>query len=485
MMRMFKAGTLDLISLRAGGLLPRLTLASLLLVSSLHLPPARAQAKAADFAELERIAREELKETATPGAAVAVVSGGRVVFSKGFGVASVETGAPVTPDMLFRLGSTTKMFTGAAACVLAEQGKLKLDAPIGDYARGLAPRLSRLTAHQLLSNTAGVADFAPPFVSHDDSALALMARAWKDDVLFAEPGKIYSYASPGFWLAGYVLEEAGAKPYADVMDEAVFKPAGMSRTTLRPQVAMTYPLAVGHNAQGGRAAVIRPAFNNVAMWPAGSIFSSVEDLARFAVALLHGGMLEGRQALPASLFPALAGRHASMPGEPGAHYGYGLLHFEDRGVRLVMHGGFSRGYGSMIQLAPERDFAVIVLTNRSGETLNRTTAKAKEMFLPLKPEAAAPKKSATQIGKQDAARFVGDYANGEQVWRIFEKDGKLFMQYADEEHALAKTGDDRLSYGDALENDVVFVPGADGRAEYVFTGLYSARRRPVASVPAK
>ena len=319
-MRVFKVGMFDLINLPPVGSLLRLVLASLLLAASSHTP-ARAQAKAADkaadFTELERIVREELKETTTPGAAVAVLSGGRVVFAKGFGVASVETNAPVTTDMLFRLGSTTKMFTGAATYVLAEQGKLKLDAPVGDYAKGLAPKLSRLTAHQLLSNSAGVADFAPPFISHDDSALALMARAWKDDVLFAEPGKVYSYASPGFWLAGYVLEEAGGKPYADVMEEAVFKPVGMNRTTLRPHMAMTYPLAVGHNAQGGKAAIIRPAFNNVAQWPAGSIFSSVEDLSRFVNALLHGGVLEGKQALPASLFPALAGRHVSMPGEPG------------------------------------------------------------------------------------------------------------------------------------------------------------------------
>ena len=73
--------------------------------------------------------------------------------------------------------------------------------------------------------------------------------------------------------------------------------------------------------------------------------------------------------------------YVAMPGEPGVHYGYGLMHFEDRGVRMVMHGGFSRGYGSMIQMAPAQRFAVIVVTNTSGQTLPRTCKTIKKMFL--------------------------------------------------------------------------------------------------------
>ncbi|HEV3471524.1 MAG TPA: serine hydrolase domain-containing protein [Pyrinomonadaceae bacterium] len=437
----------------------------------------RGPESAGDFGELERIIEEELRETRTPGAAVAVISGGRVVFAKGFGVASVETAAPVTPDTLFRLGSTTKMFTGAALVALAGQGKLRLDAPVGDFAEGLAPRLSGLTAHQLLSNQAGVADFAAPFVSHDDAALARMVRGWKDDdALFAGPGRIYSYSSPGFWLAGYVAEEAAGKPYADVMEEVVFRPLGMARTTLRPLVAMTYPLAVGHGVQEGRAVVIRPAFNNVAMWPAGSVYSSANDLSRFALAFLHGGQLEGKQALPASVFEGLSGRHVPLPGGEGVHYGYGLLNFEQRGVRLLMHGGFSRGYGSMLQLAPEHKFAVVVVANASGQTMPRTVEKAREMFLPLKPEAAGAGKKALTVSADDLKKFAGAYVNGPQTWEVVSRDGRLALRRDGSETPLSKTGDLRLSFGDSLEQDLVFVAGPEGRAEYLFDGLYSARR---------
>jgi CubicO group peptidase (beta-lactamase class C family) len=158
-----------------------------------------------------------MAETNTPGAGVGIVSGDRLVFAKGFGVSSVETGAPVTPDMLFRLGSTTKMFTAAALVTLAEEGKLKLDEPLGKYAKGLSPKIASLTAHQLLTHTAGLKDDAPMFGRHDDEALAETVRALNGDFLFAAPGRVFSYSNPGYWLAGYLIEAVGGKPYADVL----------------------------------------------------------------------------------------------------------------------------------------------------------------------------------------------------------------------------------------------------------------------------
>jgi CubicO group peptidase (beta-lactamase class C family) len=130
---------------------------SLVLLSVL-LPSASltfAQKQRIDFIQLEKVALEELKETNTPGAAVAVVSGDRVVFAKGFGVANIETGAAVTPDTLFRIGSVTKMFTAAILVTLAGEWQIKLDEPIGKYIKGLNPKLSLVSAHQLMSHTLG------------------------------------------------------------------------------------------------------------------------------------------------------------------------------------------------------------------------------------------------------------------------------------------------------------------------------------------
>src|SRR5215207_7665799 len=244
-------------------------------------------AKPTDFSELDKLVPAELKEKNTPGAVITIVSGDQVVYQKAFGVANVETNAAMQPEMLFRLGSTTKMFTAAALLSLTERDKIKINEPIGNRVKGLSTRIAQVTPHYLLSNSAGVRDFAAPVISNDDAALGNMVRSWKDDIFFADQGVIYSYSSAGFWLSGFVVEELQGKPYADAMVEILFKPLGMERTTLRPFMAITYPFATGHAIEAGKPAVLRPLFNNVAMWPAGSIWSNSKDLSRWVIALLN------------------------------------------------------------------------------------------------------------------------------------------------------------------------------------------------------
>ena len=130
------------------------------------------------------------------------------------------------------------------------------------------------------------------FGRHDDAALKDGVRAWTPDYLFAPPGRVYSYSNPGYWLAGYVVEQVSGKAYADQLNEALFKPLGMQSTTLRPTVAVTWPLSQGHEGQPPK--VIRPFADNAGNWPAGSIFSSVNDQSRWVIALLNGGKLEGQ-----------------------------------------------------------------------------------------------------------------------------------------------------------------------------------------------
>ena len=200
----------------------------------------------AEFDGIEAVVRDELQQRQTPGAAVAIVQDGRVVYTRGFGVSSVETGEGTRPEMLFRLGSTTKMFTAATVVLLAQQGKLDLKEPIGKHIAGLTPKLAALTAHQLLSHTSGMLDEAPMFGSHDDEALKKEATSWSDTRLIAAPGEIYSYSNPGYWLAGLLAQEVGGKPFADLVAASIFAPLGMARSTFRPTMAMTYPLAQGH-----------------------------------------------------------------------------------------------------------------------------------------------------------------------------------------------------------------------------------------------
>ncbi len=431
-----------------------------------------AQTKQFDFTELEKTISEELAATKTPGASFAIISGDKIIFAKGFGTTSAENGNAVTADTLFRMGSTTKMFTAAALVSLAEQGKLKLDAPIGNYIKNLPPKISALTAHQLLSQSSGLRDFAPLASGNDDAVLGQNIRLWKDDVFFTEPDKIYSYSSANYWLAGFLTEELSGKSYTDALAEIIFKPLGMTRSTISPLAAMTYPLALGHNVQNGTASVIRPIDNNVGKFPGGSMFSSANELSRFAMAILNGGKVDGKQILAPFVVENLIKPQFYLPGEDKAFYGYGLLGFEDRGVKTISHGGASRGYGSTIFFAPEQKIAVVVLANTSGQTLPKSRQKAVEMLLPLKTETNTPPKT-LETSADEMKNFIGKYEHVPQAWEIFTKDNKLFIKDGGKDFELKKTGKNEFSYE---KGGVLFVPNASGKIEHIFMGLYAARK---------
>ena len=444
-----------------------------LFLSSLGAAPARQSSP--DFGAVEKVAIEELRQLNTPGAAIGIVSGDRLVYVKGMGISDVDTGAPLSPEMLFRLGSTTKMFTATALVSLAEEGRIKLDDPIGRVVKGLDPKIGAVTAHQLLTHTSGFLDEAPMYGSQDETALAREVQSWRENRFFTTPGDVYSYSNPGYWLAGYLVESLGGKLYADAMNERVFAPLGMTRTTLRPTMAMTYPLAQGHDAgAGGKPVVVRPAANNAASWPAGSIFSNVADLSRFVIAFVNGGKIDGKQVLSLRVIERLSTPYVDIPGSQGTQYGYGLEISEERGVHTLKHSGSRSGYGSLIWMVPEHRFGVIILANRTGVSLNKTAEKAMEVLLPLKPPIQAGAEKELSFSGQDKLELPGTYFQPpSQRVEIVLKVDKLFLRRGSSDLPLRKIGADRISAaaeGAARGQQFVIVRGKDGKSLYLYSG---------------
>ena len=150
------------------------------------------------FSALDSLIQTELKRTGTPGVQVAVVVNGKIAYSKGFGLADIESGTSVTPEMLFRVGSVSKMFTTAMLTTLAENGKLDLGQPIGRVVPELRGRVAQVTTHQLITHNAGWLDNAVPYGRHDDAAMGEQLRAVSDTLFFTTAGAVYSYSNPGF-----------------------------------------------------------------------------------------------------------------------------------------------------------------------------------------------------------------------------------------------------------------------------------------------
>ena len=430
---------------------PRLALAGIGLTASLAAPASAQDAGALrlslDTAALSAALADELRATNSPGAAIAVVSGDRVVYARGIGVANIETGTAVTPETLFRIGSATKMFTGLTALLLASEGKVRFDAPIASYATGLDPALGRITLHQLLTHTGGVINEGAASGPHDDGALGERVRRWTSAHTFAPPGDIYSYTGPGYWLAGYAIEQAGSGWYADLVTQRVLAPLGMQRSTFRPTMAMTWPLALDHRVEGGRPMLLRPYPDDASTWPSGALFSSVAELARFAIAVMNEGRIDGRQVIPRDAVIAMSTLQAATPGGDGScGYSYGLSVCARDGVRTLSHYGFRLGSGAVMTMAPEQRFAVIILANRNGGIFGRTERRAMEMMLPLRAASRpAPAASgATGVAPAGRHRASGTYANGVDTLRLSARGDSLFYRYGSTEQPARENGNDIL-----------------------------------------
>src|SRR5262245_16765808 len=435
------------------------------------------------YAELERVVLTELEETKTPGAVVTIVQGETIVYQKGFGFANVETAQAVAPEMLFRIGSMTKMYTAAALVSLAEEGKIDLNAPIGKYLEGLPPRLASVTAHQLMSHTAGLADGAALIGKHDESALAEEVRGYKDSMFFTDPGAVFSYANPGFVLAGYLVERLSGEPYSRAVQKRVLDPLKMARSTFQPTVAMTYPFSVGHTGNEGVAArVLRPMEDNSQIWPTGFLFSNGQDLARFAIAFMNGGQIDGKPAMSAKLIERLSTPNAPVHSQyDGASYGYGLIMRDYRGVRLVEHGGTTGSFASDFVMAPAQRVAVIALANRNIH-LMKTVEKALEIMVPL---AAQPAEAgAVKFTEREIAEYVGRYAqdpNSRVAFELAPAGEGLALKQGNAQLPLTKIGNDVFTvklprFSAPLRMKIV--RGADGRVAYLHNRLRALKRLP-------
>jgi CubicO group peptidase (beta-lactamase class C family) len=274
-------------------------------------------------AALDQIASSELTRQKIPGFSAAVVKYDQIAWATGQGVASMEAKTPVTPDTLFRLGSA-RVFLAAAASELSEQGRLRLETPVGDYLFGLDEKEARLAARNLLSPPSEMAEEA---------------------------------------VASRLIETIRAKPAPAQLEEMFFKPLGMAHTTFAPALAMTYPLAVGHTAD---RKISRPMEGN-------TLFSSASDLAQFLMAYLNEGKLGDRQVLSPAVITALS-----------TDTGYGLDSDAARGIRLIRQTSAASGYTGAILMAPDFHTGVVVLANRDGASAITIAQKLLERALPVR-----------------------------------------------------------------------------------------------------
>jgi CubicO group peptidase (beta-lactamase class C family) len=389
-------------------------------------------ARAVQDPPLERVRQAALAEIAAgsmPGLAVAVVHNGRMILSEGFGVASSESGAPVIADTVFQAGSAAKMLTAAAVLEASANGILALHRPIRRASHGLAPAIGALTPHQLLTHTSGMRDMPGAHGELGDEAHGRFLRSLADADRILPPGHTFSYSNLGYSLAGLALADAMGVDFATAMARLVIEPVGMQRSTLRPTIAMTWPLSMGHQQQkDGSFAVVRPMAHDARLWPAGYAFTTARDLARFAMTLLEGGRIDGRELLRPQTVTQMMTPHVELPALfEGWRYGYGLFLMRMRGLNVAEHAGSMVGFAALIRLVPAHRFAVIALSNSETPAI-RTVDAAMEALLPVESPKPRAEDNTADVPVAELRPFVGRYENRGRFALALESSGSVLRQ---------------------------------------------------------
>lgn len=441
-----------------------------------------AQAVPVWAAALDSAVQSELSRTRTPGVQVAVVVDGQVAYSKGYGVADVETGRAVTDRTLFRVGSVTKMFAAATLTQLAADKKLDLDLPIGTYVTELAgKKVGAVTTHQLLTHSAGWLDNAVAYGRMGEGALGEVMREVTDTLFITEPGRVISYSNPGYSMAGFVAERAGQARFATLTEQLVLRNVGMTRATFRPLEVMTQDFSQGHvGPPTGAGTVVRPYTENTAQWAAGFLFSSAGEIGRFAAMLMNGGTIDGKRVLAEQAVRRMTTGHQAIPGSATARYGYGLRVETVDGQRIWQHGGSINGFDAQVTMFPDRKLAVVVLDNRAGAPLRGIVDLVAQRAAGITPATPAPLPAERTANAEERAALVGTYRHGGLVVTLLEKDGALFVEQRGSTAPVTLQGDERIVItppaGD--KQVILVVRDANGRAAYLHQGLRAIVRQP-------
>lgn len=390
-----------------------------LLVGALVLVAAPVRAQTTNWDALERTTAEVMRTTKTPGMQIAIVRGDSIVYARGFGVADIETGAPMTPDLLAQVGSLTKSFTAALVLSLAQQRAIDLRTPIGRYVAGLRERIGGLTPAQLLSQTAGLGDREGNYGTSDEAALIRAARELRDSIAFLRPGLSFSYSNVGFALVGLAAQEAVRQPFGDLMRDGLLRRLGMMKATMRPLEAATYPRSQGHKLAPNEdaAVVVRPIADDTRIWPAGYLYASAREAAWFAMALVNRGRVGAEQVLPSGVVDSMLATHVRVPGMPNStRYGYGMFLDTLRGYESAWHPGSMPGFSALLRLIPSQRVGVVIIGNREEVRLDRVAEAALEDALrPLGVPFTTPVPAAARLPGPtpgvNLADYVGTYAN--------------------------------------------------------------------------
>ena len=317
-------------------------------------------------------------KTTSPGAALAIIKDGEIIYKRGYGMAKLEDDLVMTPSKVFDIGSVSKQFTAACVAILALEGKLSLDDDVRQYIPELPIYERPITIRHLLHHTSGLRDYnallsLAGFRPDSDcptveEALEIICRQKR---LNHPPGEEYSYTNTGYFLLGQIVERVSGKSLNQFAQERIFQPLGMKNTLFQDNHHQIIKnRASGYSPEGDGFRLEMSNWDEVGD---GNVYTTVEDLFLWDQAFYHYKL--GRELMD------MLHTQGKLNNGQIIDYAFGLVIGTYRGLRTVSHGGSWAGFRASLIRFPDEKFSIICLSNLSTFNPAAISYKIADIYL--------------------------------------------------------------------------------------------------------
>lgn len=325
--------------------------------------------------------RESMAKYHIPGASIAVLQRGKLVFQKGFGIANLEHQAPSRPDTSYYIASLTKMFTATAVMMLVHEGLVSLDDRIDKHVKGLPAAWQPVTVLQLMNHTSGIVyPMSQPFPCKVEGDSLRYTR----EMVIAETGCLplefpsgtkYAYSGRGYYVLGLLVEQVSGKSFGDFLNERIFKPLGMNDTRMIDHTSVIPHRSSGYIWKDGVYQHDPYRVEAVIELSDGGLMSTVLDLAKWDASLYT------EQIIKRATFDQMLTNGRLNDGSVIEQYGMGFELKPYKGRERFGHAGLIPGFSSAFERFTKGDLTVILLTNAEQENYTTVPNLAREIAL--------------------------------------------------------------------------------------------------------
>ncbi len=361
-----------------------------------------------------------------PGVAVIVVKDGKPLLRMGLGMANLELGVPIKPDMVFRLGSITKQFTAVAILMLAEQGKLALEDAITDFLPDYPTHDHLITVKHLLAHTSGIKSYTdmPEWLPlwRKDFTVQELIDFFKSQPMQFAPGERWAYNNSGYVLLGAIIEKVSGQPYEQFIQQDIFDRLGMKHSNYDSPLRVIPGRVSGYD-RGTEGYTNADYLSLTQPYAAGALASTVDDLAIWDTALYTDQLLT-QETLQQAFVPR------QLTDGSSAAYGYGWAISEYAEHVLVEHGGGIHGFRTHAIRIPSDHAFIAVLSNNTGADPGQLAFKIAALVI----DRPYQEPSAIELSPEVFARYEGVYKNNAlEDRRITCRNNRLYLQRSDSE----------------------------------------------------